>query len=421
MLITTLNIRGLCSGPKRAALKSFLDTFKPVVLFLQDTMLSAADALQFFLRLKTGWRASAVELSGLSGGLLTAWNPKDANLRTYHSCAGIFSIGTLRGFDRLLQLLNVYAPYHDRRVFWNRISDASMLLDSGLILGGDLNLTLSEAEIWGSGRTVDPLMNYFIDLFIGANLVDVVPPELVSTWSNGHVGQDSISKRLDRFLMAEYLCVSIGRFRSWSFSTSFSDHKAVSLQLDFDAEIGIFPFKFNPIWLGDMEFNDFFKCVWASCDKRFEGSPIYVLTRKLGYLRKEVCSWEKKKKAVNTARCDEIDKELQWVSLEIDSSSFKPDVIERFHMLELEKAHLLGLQEETWRQKSRAIWIKASDSNRKFFHRFANHHRIMNSVWEVTGEQGQILYKQSHLSEVAVRHFKSIYSLGPMRNLEDQL
>jgi hypothetical protein len=40
--------------------------------------------------------------------------------------------------------------------------------------------------------------------------------------------------------------------------------------------------------------------------------------------------------------------------------------------LEPERKKLMLDEEESWRQKSRAIWIKFGDKNTNFFHHFAS-------------------------------------------------
>jgi hypothetical protein len=45
---------------------------------------------------------------------------------------------------------------------------------------------------------------------------------------------------------------------------------------------------------------------------------------------------------------------------------------------ELERS--IFLEEVSWRQKSRALWLKEGDNNTKFFHRLANSYRRNNSI-----------------------------------------
>ena len=52
-----------------------------------------------------------------------------------------------------------------------------------------------------------------------------------------------------------------------------------------------------------------------------------------------------------------------------------------------EVENLLSLEEISWKQKSRMLWIKKGDINTKFFHKVANSHRRFNhlSFLEVDG------------------------------------
>ena len=52
---------------------------------------------------------------------------------------------------------------------------------------------------------MDPLSDYFVELMGSAELVDVELAPLVSTQSSGTVGLEWMAKRLDRFLVSEFL------------------------------------------------------------------------------------------------------------------------------------------------------------------------------------------------------------------------
>ena len=98
------------------------------------------------------------------GGAVSIWNPLTYSFKPHITCAGILLKGYLRGFEQL-NLLNVYAPYNDRKEYWDRVDASGLLNLENLILAGDLNLTLHSFENWGTMFPSDLLEDYFIDLF----------------------------------------------------------------------------------------------------------------------------------------------------------------------------------------------------------------------------------------------------------------
>ena len=78
--------------------------------------------------------------------------------------------------------------------------------DRSLIIDGDLNLMLSMDEVWGAGKSEDPISDYFRSKIEELKLVDIIRNVLCPTWSNGRCGDAGLEKRLDRFLLVEDLC-----------------------------------------------------------------------------------------------------------------------------------------------------------------------------------------------------------------------
>jgi len=65
-----------------------------------------------------------------------------------------------------------------------------------VILGGDLNLTLNEREIWGEVARKDTLANFLCHFLEDNNVLDVEHGKLVTTWKNVRRGGEGILKSL---------------------------------------------------------------------------------------------------------------------------------------------------------------------------------------------------------------------------------
>ena len=76
----------------------------------------------------------------------------------------------------------------------------------------------------------------------------------------------------------------------------------------------------------------------------------------------------------------------------------------------------VDLEEVSWRQKSREIWLKEGDRNTRFFHRMANSHRRRNSITSIR-INGRKLVKEDEVKEGLVNAFQSLLSAPINGNL----
>jgi hypothetical protein len=150
--------------------------------------------------------------------------------------AGILLDGLVKDLNKRLKLVNCYGPYGNRHDFWDRVKKDGILKEHNLILGGDLNFTISTREVWGSSPRIDPMASYFNQLFQEEGLIDVEPVKFLPTWRNGRGEQDFIAKRLDHFLINENLALSGYRYRTWVVNVKIFDHMPVVFQLDKEQE-----------------------------------------------------------------------------------------------------------------------------------------------------------------------------------------
>jgi len=77
--------------------------------------------------------------------------------------------------------------------------------------------------------------------------------------------------------------------------------------------------------------------------------------------------------------------------------------------LEKERNKILFYNEEKWRQRSRAIWIKSGDSNTIFFHNFTSQRRKHNYIRKITDEFGVHCKGQEDLKKAVTHYFNFFY------------
>jgi endonuclease/exonuclease/phosphatase family metal-dependent hydrolase len=138
----------------------------------------------------------------------------------------------LEGIGKEFRIINVYGPHTDQNTFWVNLFAKDLLKTELLILGGDLNFSLGEAESWGPTAHPDSQAGFFSHLLASNGLIDVAPLKMLPTWRNMRVGEARVAKRIDRFLISEPVAMLPFQFRQWIGSGGESDHSPVWLELE---------------------------------------------------------------------------------------------------------------------------------------------------------------------------------------------
>jgi hypothetical protein len=121
---------------------------------------------------------------------------------------------------------------------------------------------LGLSEVWGTHARVDPLTGYFTQKIVECNLLDIEPVKLKPTWRNNRVGEDSIAKRLDRFLLTDSFLENLVHLKQWIGFGGISDHFPIFLELRQGSSKPPSPFKFNRTWLTDDSFINLVRENW---------------------------------------------------------------------------------------------------------------------------------------------------------------
>jgi hypothetical protein len=96
MILMSYNLCGVGGAPKLLNLKRLLQSVNPDIIFLQETMVDNVKEKYFFMKCYPNWDCVEIDSNGLSGGLISGWNPMKEDLQAFQICAGIMLEGRLK-------------------------------------------------------------------------------------------------------------------------------------------------------------------------------------------------------------------------------------------------------------------------------------------------------------------------------------
>ncbi|KAG6706733.1 hypothetical protein I3842_07G236000 [Carya illinoinensis] len=294
----------------------------------------------------------------------------------------------------------VYGPNDDssRKLLWDELAGLCCWWDIPWCIGGDFNITRFPSE-WSGVSNLGSAMADFSALLFDLNLVDLPLAGGDFTWSN-----ERAWSRLDRFVVSPFWETHFPNLCQKRLPRLCSDHFSILLDCG-GLQEGRRYFKFENMWLKVDGFVEKIHSWWASY--LFTGSPSFILAGKLKALNNDLRKWNLEVFGHIKDQRDKLFTELQQLDeREVDMTSSLEDRTRRLVVLaELEKITLM--EEITWRQKSRALWLKEGDRSTKFFHRVANSHRRNNAI-EVLHEEGRIISGRDEIKNHVVHSFEKL-------------
>ena len=133
------------------------------------------------------------------------------------------------------------------------------------------------------------------------------------TWRNGRIGDEGISKFLDRFLIFNSLLPSLGVYRTWTKCLELSDHFPICFEWSSPKGPFDYPFKFNRSWLDDTDFIEWFLCWWTSNSDADNLTGIEDLCLILRKLKSATKTWTKIKSASFASASSRLDLAIESI------------------------------------------------------------------------------------------------------------
>ena len=104
----------------------------------------------------------------------------------------------------------------------------------------------------------------------------------------------------------------------------------------------------------------------------------------------------------------QLECELQAYDDKESLTSLSPEEHSLREVCKAELKSVAHLEEVSWRQKSRILWLKEGDNNTKFFHKMVNSHRRCNYMDKVEVD-GVVFEEEFEIREQVVHFYESLY------------
>jgi hypothetical protein len=404
--LLTWNVRGLNDPKKRVVLKNWLRTWKVDVVCLQETKLDKVDERvihSIWGNRFTGWEV--LNADNTAGGVLLLWDKRVVD--RVNSIVGRFSVSChwkslVDGFEWVGT--GVYGPNRDdsRSELWAELSEIRHQWSQPWCIFGDFNVVRFPSERRGCVR-VTPAMVEFSDFIEGSNLIDLPLNGGLYSWCNGSTNPSM--SRIDRVLVSTDWEEHYPDVVQKLLPKPISDHNPVLLEAG-GMTRGKSSFKFENMWLQAPDFVVKVKEWWSGYS--YSGTPSFVLAQKLKALKGDLKEWNKRVFGDVGIKRQQLECELQAFDDKesLSSLSLEEHILRDVCRAELEK--VAQLEEVSWRQKSRTLWLKEGDNNTKFFHKMANSHRRYNYMDKVVVD-GVVYEEESEIREKVVHFYESLY------------
>jgi hypothetical protein len=340
---------------------------------------------------------------GASGGILLMWDRRvvekvEAWEGSYAIACSFRSVND----DFKWAFTGVYGPNmdNDRLVLWDELSGLMERWVVPWCIGGDFNATRFPSERLGNHRYA-PSMEEFSRFIFDHGLMDIPLMGGQFTWSNG-----TSWSRIDRFLLSSGWEERFANVAQRRLTRAMSVHFPIILECGVPNRVGGY-FKFENMWLKFEGFVEQVNLWWQSY--QFDGDPSYVLACKLRALKGDLRRWNNEIFGHVGKRKKAFLEEIRDLDCFQEERGLDEEEKRKKMLLTMELERNLLCEEISWRQKSRALWLKEGDNNTKFFHRVANSNRRVNSI-ESLMVNGSLSSNPSEIKEHMIHFYSKLFT-----------
>ena len=422
----SLNTRGLADKRKRTVVFSWLKDQAATIFFLQETH-TTPDVEKMWME---EWGSPNIFFShGTSNSKGTCILFRSLNRcqlkKQFTDKEGRFVIIDLEIDDKIITLVNIYAPNTDSPEFFDSIL---IQLESfecqSFIFGGDFNCTLNVNLDKKGGRPITHThsvskLQHIMDEF---SLVDIWrlknPSTLRYTWRSKEV-----QCRLDYFLISINLASQI---KNCDISPGFkSDHSAISIQLVLNNhQRGRGFWKFNASLLQDENYVTLVRETINNIGETFVDklNPNVFWDFLKCKIRSLTIEYSIKKSKERKLRERILSNELRVLEDQYSSNS-EQNVKVKLEICKQELENLYQFKTEGHIIRSRANWVENGERNTNYFINLEKRNQNLKTITALYTQEGNIVNDTADILNTGKKYFENVYkSDNPtMKDIEDFL
>lgn len=405
--VCAYNIRGLNKGLKKADLHSFLVENNISMIGILETRVKVNKASAGFRAIHNFWRWEDNYQFHSNGRIWLGWNPNIWNISVESKSAQyIHCKATLISSQAVFLFTFIYASNfsEDRLKLWADLASLNIQNHPWSLLG-DFNTVQDIREMCGGSNKWTRDMQVFKDFLVSLGLSDIRNSGTFYTWWNKQT-TNSIMRKLDRVLgnsgwMSSQQNADV-IFTPWG----LSDHSASILNIQDRARNNQKTFQFYNYWLDHPDFLNTVREVWNS---PVNGNPIYILSQKLGLVKRRLNILKRNEGSIHT-QIKDTRARLCSVQSEILNGCQDSNLIQLDRDITASLSHLLEKEENIARQRSRVQWLELGDNNTSFFHKKIASNWNSNKITSLIDASGLIITDETAIKNEAVSHFHNMYN-----------
>lgn len=138
-----------------------------------------------------------------------------------------------------------------------------------------------------------------------------------------------------------------------------------------------------------------------------EGSASFRFEQKLKFLKDCIVKWKEEFRGLEERKLSCLS-QIKALDVKGMSSGLEEEEKGKRREAEREYNQLLKTEEISWRQKSRATWLKEGDRNMKFFHKTESWRKFINQINRLK-VQGQWVYNQEKIRDSIEQFYVNLY------------